>query len=360
MTVGNDCMLGDAIIDVQDPVLVTGAAGFIGTSVVRTLLEYGFRDIRCLIRPGRSSAKLEAVAARCANGARIQIIRGNLLSRDDCIRATKDATVVYHLAAGTGEKSFPDAFMNSVVTTRNLLDACIYHGSLRRFVNISSFAVYSNRNKPNGKVLDESSPVEERPELRGEAYCYAKLRQDQLVQEYGKRHGIRYVLVRPGAVYGPGKPGISGRVGVGTFGIFLHLGAGNPIPFSYVDNCAEAIVLAGLIKGVDSEVFNVVDDDLPSSRRFLRLYKEQVKPFRSVGVPRFLSFLGCYFWEKYSRSSQGQLPPVFNRLAWHAYWKGNIPTNNKIKTRLGWKQRVPTEEALKRLFESRHGVSHHA
>ena len=33
-------MLGDAIIDVQHPVLVTGAAGFIGTSVVRTLLEY--------------------------------------------------------------------------------------------------------------------------------------------------------------------------------------------------------------------------------------------------------------------------------------------------------------------------------
>jgi len=353
-------MLGDAIIDVQDPVLVTGAAGFIGTSVVRMLLDYGFQDIRCLMRRGRSSAKLEAVAARYTNGARLQIIRGNLLSRDECIGATRDVAVVYHLAAGTGEKSFPDAFMNSVVTTRNLLDACVYHGSLRRFVNISSFAVYSNRNKPNGKVLDESSPVEERPELRGEAYCYAKLRQDQLVQEYGKRHGIRYVLVRPGAVYGPGKAGITGRVGVGTFGIFLHLGARNLIPFSYVDNCAEAIVLAGLVRGVDGEVFNVVDDDLPSSRRFLRLYKERAKPFRSVRVPRFISFLGCYLWEKYSRSSRGQLPPVFNRLAWHAYWKGNIPTNNKIKTRLGWKQRVPTEEGLKRLFESHHGVSHHA
>ena len=85
---------------------------------------------------------------------------------------------------------------------------------------------------------------------------------------------------RPGAVYGPGKAGITGRVGVGTFGIFLHLGAGNPIPLSYVDNCAEAIVLAGLVKGLDGEVFNVVDDDLPSSRRFLRLYKEQVKPLR--------------------------------------------------------------------------------
>jgi nucleoside-diphosphate-sugar epimerase len=353
-------MIKDAIIDLQEPVLVTGAAGFIGASVVRTLLDYGFRDVRCLTRRERSSAKLEAVASSHPNGARLKIIMGNLLSRDDCIRATNDVAVLYHLAAGTAEKSFPEAFMNSVVTTRNLLDACVCHGSLKRFVNVSSFAVYSNRNKPNGRVLDESAPVEECPQLRGEAYCYAKLRQDQLVQDYGKRAGIRYVLVRPGAVYGPGKAGISGRIGVGTFGIFLHLGGGNLIPFSYVDNCAEAIVLAGLVKGVDGEVFNVVDDDLPSSRRFLRLYKEQVEPFHSLHVPRFVSFLGCYLWEKYSRSSRGQLPPAFNRLAWHAYWKGNIPANTKIKTRLGWQQRVPTQEGLKRLFESRNGESYYA
>ena len=35
--------------------------------------------------------------------------------------------VIFHLAAGTGEQLFPDAFMNSVVTTRNLLDASLRH-----------------------------------------------------------------------------------------------------------------------------------------------------------------------------------------------------------------------------------------
>ena len=59
-----------------------------------------------------------------------------------------------------------------------------------------------------------------------------------------------------------------------AFGIFLHLGGSNPIPFTYVDNCADAIVLAGLTPGVDGEVFNVVDDNLPTSRQFLRLYKQ--------------------------------------------------------------------------------------
>jgi nucleoside-diphosphate-sugar epimerase len=350
----------DFLIDSSSVVLVTGGTGFIGGKVVETLLEYGFRKIRCIVRPSGDCTKLEKLAASHAGVATIEILRGNLLSREDCSAATKDAVVVYHLAAGTGEKSFPDAFMNSVVTTRNLLDGCVQHHCLKRFVSISSFAVYSNRNKPQGRLLDETAPVEEHPELRGEAYCYAKLRQDQLVEEYGKKHGIPFVLIRPGAVYGPGKLGMSGRVGRDTFGIFLHMGGGNPIPFSYVDNCAEAIVLAGLVAGVDGEVFNIVDDDLPSSRRFLRLYKREVRSFHSLYMPRFVSYLLCLGWEKYSKWSHGQLPPVFNRLAWHAYWKGSRYSNQKIKTRLGWRQKVPTPEGLKALFESHRQRSKHA
>ncbi len=321
--------------------------------MVESLLQHGFKNLRCLVRPSGKIARLETLQTAVAATARIEIDRGNLLSRDDCKAATRGAAVVYHLAAGTGEKSYPDAFMNSVVTTRNLLDACVQNGCLKRFVSISSFAVYSNRDKPGGRVLDESAPVEPRPELRGEAYCYAKLRQDQLVESYGKEQGIPYVLIRPGAVYGPGKAGITGRVGLGTFGIFLHLGGGNRIPFSYVDNCADAIVLAGLVKGVDGEVFNVVDDDLPTSRQFLGLYKREVKHFRTIPMPRPFSYLFCYLWEKYSDWSHGQLPPAFNRLAWHAYWKGSIPVNTKIKSRLGWRQRVPTADGLKAMFASR-------
>ena len=207
----------------------------------------------------------------------MEIVKGNLLSRADCDAATKDAAVIFHLAAGTGEKSFPDAFMNSVVTTRNLLESSLETSCLRRFVNISSFAVYTNTGKPHGRVLDESCPVETRSELRGEAYCYAKVKQDELVADYGRRFGIPYVTLRPGAVYGPGKNSITGRIGLGTFGMFLHLGGSNRIPFTYVDNCADAIVLAGLTKGVEGNVFNVVDDDLCSSRTFLRLYKQNVQ-----------------------------------------------------------------------------------
>jgi nucleoside-diphosphate-sugar epimerase len=279
-------------------------------------------------------------------------MKGNLLSRDDCTAAVKDVAVIYHLAAGTGEKSFPDAFMNSVVTTRNLLDAAVAAGTLRRFVNISSFAVYSNRRKSVHDVFDETSPVEERTELRGEAYCFAKAKQDQLVMEYGQKYQIPWVIIRPGVVYGPGKKGITGRVGIGTFGVFLHLGGANKVPLTYVENCAEAIVLAGIKPGVAGEVFNVVDDDLPSSRRILQLYKNNVKQFRSLYVPRFVSYLLFWAWEKYSVWSEGQLPPVYNRRAWHAYWKGATYCNDKPKRLLGWIPKISTAEGLKRYLDA--------
>jgi nucleoside-diphosphate-sugar epimerase len=117
-----------------------------------------------------------------------------------------------------------------------------------------------------------------------------------------------------------------------------------------VDNCAEAIVLAGLRKGVEGQTFNVVDDDLPSSRQFLQMYKEQVRPFRSIYVPHAVSYLLCLFWEKYSQWSEGQLPPVHNRRSWAASWKKAVYSNEKIKQSLGWRPRVSTREGLTEFF----------
>jgi nucleoside-diphosphate-sugar epimerase len=347
-----------SIIGPDDWILVTGAAGFLGSRVVRSLVEKGFRRIRCFTR--QSVVETDLQPRNGGAGAVLDPFRGNLLSREDCLSATEDVRLVLHLAAGRGEKFFPDAFMNSVVTTRNLLDACLHHQTLKRFVNVSSFAVYTNTNKRDASTLDETCPVEPRPELRGEAYTFAKAKQDEIVQEYGQKFRFPYVIVRPGHVYGPGNEAITARVGIGTFGLFLHLGGPNRIPLTYVDNCAEAIVMAGLVPGIDGETFNVVDDQLPTSREFLRLYKKNVKQFGSVYVPHPVSYFLCDLWEKYSNWSEGQLPPAFNRKRWHAFWKKTQYSNAKLKQRLGWAPRVSTSEGLERYFEACRQKESHA
>ena len=197
--------------------------------------------------------------------------------------------MIYHLAAGRGEKSFPDAFMNSVVTTRNLLEAALASKCLRRFVNISSFTVYNNRQRHGGR-LDETCPVETDSVLRGEAYCFGKVKQDELVFDYGKKFNMPYVIVRPGYVIGPEKLPLQAVLESTPLEFFCTWVVPMKFLLPTYENCADAIVLAGLKAGVDGEIFNVVDDDLPSSRRFLRLYKRKVRRFKSVYVPHLASY----------------------------------------------------------------------
>src|SRR5690349_9161657 len=105
----------DMIITPDEPILITGATGFIGVSLVENLLQRGFRRLRCFARPSSEMARLEAIASLHSDRAQVEIFSGNLLRQKDCLEATKGVAVIYHLAAGVAEKSIPDAFMNTVV-----------------------------------------------------------------------------------------------------------------------------------------------------------------------------------------------------------------------------------------------------
>jgi nucleoside-diphosphate-sugar epimerase len=326
-------------------ILVTGTNGFIGVRVIKTLLDQGFTNLRCFVRPSSRTERLKDVLRGYPSGTNVQLVSGDLLSRDDCAKAAEGVSIIYHLAAGF-DKSFAGAFMNSALTTRNLVEAFLDHGLPKRFVNVSSFAVYSNLHLQRGALLDEACPLEEAPQERYDAYGFGKLKQEEIVREYSRKSGLPYVILRPGAVFGPGKRDLSGRVGTDTFGFFMHLGGSNVLPLTFVDNCAEAIVLAGLKPGVEGEIFNIVDDDPLTSRQFLKAYKKHVKPLVSIWIPYPLAYSFCLLWEKYSRWSKGQLPPAFNRRRCVADWKGNRFSNQKIRQRLGWEPKVRIEEAM--------------
>ena len=123
------------------------------------------------------------------------------------------------------------------------------------------------------------------------------------------------------------------------------------MPFTLVDNCADAIVLAGLTPGVEGQAFLIVDDDLPTSREFLRRYKKRVKRFLTVPMPYTAYYLLILLLERYSDWSYGQIKPTFNRGMCRTYYQGNTYTNAKAKKLLGWSPRVSMDNALERCFD---------
>ena len=329
----------------DDCILVTGSNGFIGAKVVEILLEYGFSKLRCFVRPSSQLGRLEKALSQSDAGKNVELVTGDLLLRDDCRKATEGVSIIYHLAAGF-DKSFAGAFMNSALTSRNLMDAFLKVGKPKRFVNVSSFAVYSTLSLKRGALLDENCPLEDAPQERFDAYGFGKLKQEELVKEYGRRHNLPYVILRPGYVFGPGKRELSGRVGIGTFGFFIQVNGSNFLPLTFVDNCAEATVLAGLKAGIGGEIFNVVDDELLTGHQFLRAYKKKVKSFRSIRIPYFAGYGLCSLWEEYSKWSKHQLPPAFNRRRCAAEWKLMRYSNAKLRHRLGWTPRVNMKDAI--------------
>src|SRR3989442_3194303 len=197
-------MSSEYIASRDDRILGTGSYGFIGSKVVEKLLEYGFANLRCFVRPSSRLPRLKEVLDRLPAGRNADLAIGDLISRDDCRKAAEGVSIIYHLAAGM-EKSFAGAFMNSALATRNLMDAFLEFGQPKRFVNVSSFAVYSNVKLKRGALLDENCVLEDAPQERFDAYCFGKLKQEELVKEYGKGCKLPYVIIRPGAVFGPGK-----------------------------------------------------------------------------------------------------------------------------------------------------------
>jgi nucleoside-diphosphate-sugar epimerase len=326
-------------------ILVTGANGFLGSALVERLLAHGEKDVRCFVRTGSNLSRLRDVEARA--GVTLDIFQGSLGSVAAASQALEGIDVVYHVAAGM--KGAPaDLFINTVVASKNLLEAIVQSGRRPKVILVSSFGVYGVAGLRRGAVLDESTPLESQPQRR-DVYSYAKLRQEQLFWDYHHKHGIPLVVLRPGVIYGPGGPVMSSRVGLSLFGWFLHLGGRNRIPLTYVENCAEAIVVAGSEDSAVGQAYNVHDDELPTSREYLNSYRRRVKRMRSITLPYPVTQWLSRRVERYFARSKGQLPAVFTPYKTATSWKGTRFTNAKLK-KLGWKPIVTTREGLERAF----------
>jgi nucleoside-diphosphate-sugar epimerase len=224
---------------------------------------------------------------------------------------------------------------DTVAASEHLLTAIAQQKSAPTVVLVSSLAVYGIVGLPAGATIDERTPLEPHPERR-DVYSEAKHRQEQLFHDFKRRFDFPLVIVRPGVIYGPGRLLLPTRVGFRIAGVFACVGSANPLPLTYVENCAEAVALAGERREAENQAFNVVDDNLPTRGEFLRRYVANVEPISTIRVPYSAVKAASCLLQK------GLFTPYRVTSIWH-------PTrfsNDNLK-RLGWSPLISTEEGLR-------------
>lgn len=324
-------------------VLLTGATGFLGRRVLRELVDEGCA-VRCAVRPGSDIQSLRDFVGKrrwsCTETVSVQ-----LSDAEQCRELVRGCDVVYHAAASLSG-SASNLVLNSVVPTRNLMTVAAEEG-VSRFVLVSSLGVYGSQELPRNALLDEACPVDCAGYLR-DPYTYSKILQEELAWEISRAQRLSLVVVRPGVIFGDERGAMSHRVGLQLGGLLLRMGGRQRVPFTYVDNCAEAVKLAGLNSGIDGQIFNVVDDDLPTGRQVLRRYRKAGRRFRVVGIPQFATNWLAALNEWYSARTEQQIPAVLTRYRVQAMWKPLQYSNDRAKQQLGWRPSTSFDEAFER------------
>jgi nucleoside-diphosphate-sugar epimerase len=327
-------------------ILVTGASGFLGQAVVERLLAHGDFRLRCFVRPTSDTSGLDRLRDRYPH-AQLDYIVGNLASPQDAIRAVEDVETIYHLAAGM--RGLPATiFADTVVASNHLLEAT--GDQKRRVVLVSSLGVYGTSFLETGCLIGENTLVDPHPEKRN-AYFHAKIWQERLFQEQAQTGKLDLVVLRVGVLYGNGigNRAFPSRMGITIGNMLLMVGGGNRLPLSHVVNCAEAIVLAGRSLSASGQIYNLLDDDLPTGREYLRGYKHQVKNVPTISLPFSIIMWLSRMLERYHVRTRGQIPAILTPYESSAMWKGHQFDNRRIK-QLGWRQIVSTPEAMRETF----------
>lgn len=328
--------------------LVTGAAGFVGRRLVRRLALSRSGRVRCLIRPGSPTPTAEQLVGKDAS-EELEVCPVDTNDGAALRNALRGVRVVYH-AAASKRGSAAAMTANTVVGTANLVKAA-QREAVERFVLVSSFSVFGTAELPRGSRVDESTPLENQPQLR-DPYAFSKWFQEKISWELCREAQLPLVVIRPGVIIGPNADVLVPRVGLEVFGTFLHLGGRNKLPLTYVDNCVDAIALAGQAAAAVNQAFCIVDDDLPSSRQLLRRYRAEVRRMRCLKVPYWLLVIMARCNVAYSELSRGHLPVLVKPHDVASLWRPFRFSNRKAKELLGWTPQVAMDEALEKVFSS--------
>jgi dihydroflavonol-4-reductase len=311
--------------------LVTGASGFIGAQLVKTLLARGDR-VRILVR--------ETSNLRLLEGAAVETALGDVTELQTLAKAVEGAEVVYHLAGIRRTPSSADFARVNVEGTRNVLEAASRQSRPPRVVLAGSLSATGPSSE---KPLTEDAPF--RPV---EPYGQSKVEAERLCVAYSQK--VPYAIGRAPRVLGPGDRENLAFVKLVNRGFILELtGAPRRLSFIDVDDVAQGFAVLGTHPAAEREVFFVTSPQTLTLTQLQDIIAQTLgKKFR-LRVPVAPAALRSAAWaaDHLSRLT-GKHLPLNHKLSEQLLAAGWWCSDEKARARLGFSASINLEESMAR------------
>ena len=331
------------VLDVRDSprvILVTGATGFLGGHLVSTLLEQG-NKVRATGRNLKAGLELSARGA--------DFVPVDLRDRGPTLGACRGAWAVVHAGAlSSAWGRYRDFHETNVTGTENVIAGCLAHG-VDRLVYISSPSVISCHAVQCG--LRESHPL---PETFVSDYSKTKALAETRVQA-ARDSGLKTVILRPKAIYGPGDQAIFPRiVEAVSKGRFPILGDGNTVTdVTHVEDVVQAILLALESEKAVGKIYHITGGQEVNLLEVVRLIIDRMgyPPLkRRIPVERAMLVAGMVedTWRRLRL--KGEPPLTRYKVSIMGY--SQTYDISAAKRDLGYEPRVTWQEGVTRFLDS--------
>jgi nucleoside-diphosphate-sugar epimerase len=210
----------------KEKVLITGASGFVGKSLLHQF-DFDRYDVSILTR---SPKKFDGET-------RFQVVKGDLLDLLSLKRAVSGVSVLINLAAEVRNQDKLEAI--NVGGTKNLLQAIQEEPSLKTLIHLSSVGVVGMNFSLDSLVVDEQFP----PAPKNE-YERTKLISEQLFVDYLRQSTLSWSILRPTNVFGPHHPfdALLNLMKYVQEGKQVLLTPGSQVNYVYVDDLSACIL----------------------------------------------------------------------------------------------------------------------
>jgi nucleoside-diphosphate-sugar epimerase len=315
--------------------LVTGAAGFTGSHLVRHLAAHGDR-VRALVR--------ESARAPVFDPARVQIAAGDLTDAASLRRALDGVDVVYNIAARYREAGLPTSEYRAVNATAvgTIVELAKAAGA-KRVVHCSTVGVHGDVEHP---PANEDAPL--RP---GDIYQATKVEGERIGRDAAARTGMELVIARPTGIYGPGDRRLFKVFGHIATRRFVMLGRGrNYYHITYIDDLCDGFRLCGTVPRAAGRTYILGGGEVTTLADLVRITAEvaRVPPprLRLPVAPVWAAGALC----EYICTPLGIEPPIYRRRV-DFFRKSRAFDISRAKAELGYAPRVGIREGIGRTLD---------